>query len=163
MPSSEKTSQKKSVSSPETQKAILKANAKPIPLTKDLKIFKKFIASINRNGGTAHQCLENIAVHSIENKKMNFVCVGEFTLLQVRKLNKDPVLYKALSEFYNCSSFLVRLRRENEHLETTKEKRLRLQKEKKHRLYQLLIQEPNFRKIKEQFGLKNVRIRLDEE
>ena len=145
------------------KKTAAKVSAEPVPLTKNPKIFMKFITSINTNGGTEHQCLENIAVHSIENEKMNFVCVGDFTLLQVKKLNRDPVLSKALSEFYNCSSFLIRLRRNNEHLETTKEKRLRLQKETKDRLYQLLLQEPSFRKLKEQFGFKSVRIRLDEE
>lgn len=127
------------------------------------KTFEKFFKYIMEYGGLEHRCLENIAIRSIQNKKMIFVCVGDFAMKQVQKLSQDPIVHKALLDFYQCKGFQVHKREAKENLETQKEKRLRLQEEKRNKLRQLLEQEPKFRKLKKQFGLKNLNIRLDEE
>ena len=140
-----------------------KATPEAPPLDKDEQRFDRFFTYIMKFGGTKHLVLENVAIHSIANQKINFVCVGDFALSQVKKLSQDPIVSKALLEFYQCKSFQVRLRDPREKLETQKEKRLRLQARQKESIRQQLNLEPHFRKIQEHFGLKNIMIRLDEE
>lgn len=157
-----------SVSASTETKAIISTNNQTtIPSEQNEQLFNDFFTYIKSFSDTKHHVLENLALYSIENQKATFVCVGDFVLLRLKKLYSDPLILRALLKFYDCKSFQVRLRNDdkNEHIsfETPKEKRLRLQAQKKQQLRQLLKQEPNFKKLTAQFGLKNLNVSLDEE